>query len=159
MKPLRLAACIGQACLLVVLMAPPSTADLPASDEAQIRAVLDAQVAAWNRGDVDVFMQGYWKSEKTEFVGANGVFRGWQAVLERYRKAYPDRQAMGHLTFSDLEVTMLGPTAALVLGHWELDREHDHPGGVFTLIFRRFPEGWRIIHDHTSAVAGPASTQ
>lgn len=156
MRSSQLRAWIGLACFLAVLFAARlRAAEPPGSDGAQIRAVLDAQAAAWNRGDVDAFMQGYWKSEKTEFVGSTGVFHGWQAVLERYRKAYPDRQAMGHLTFSGLEVTMLGPDAALVLGHWSLEREHDHPGGVFTLVFRRFPEGWRIIHDHTSAVAGP----
>ena len=118
----------------------------------EVRAVLDAQAAAWNRGDVESFMQGYWKSEKTEFVGSSGVVRGWQGVLDRYRRSYPDKSAMGRLTFSDLEVTGLSPDAALVLGHWQLEREHDHPGGVFTLVFRRFPEGWRIIHDHTSVV-------
>ncbi len=120
--------------------------------EAEIRAVLDAQAQAWNRGDVDAFMEGYWKSEKTEFVGSEGLFRGWQAVLERYHKAYPGRQAMGRLTFSGLEITLLAPDAALVLGNWQLEREHDRPGGVFTLVFRKFPEGWRIIHDHTSVV-------
>ncbi|MHB8655271.1 MAG: YybH family protein [Terriglobia bacterium] len=119
---------------------------------AEIRAVLEAQVAAWNRNDIDAFMQGYWKSDKTEFVGSNGILRGWQAVFDRYRKAYPDGRAMGTLTFSGLEITVLSPTAALVLGEWKLDRAADHPGGVFTLVFRKFPEGWRIINDHTSAV-------
>lgn len=125
-----------------------------ADPEAEIRAVLEAQVEAWNRGDVDAFMQGYWKSDKTKFVGSNGVLRGWQAVLDRYRRQYPDRQAMGRLTFSDLEIALLAQDAALVLGHWQLEREHDRPGGVFTLVFRKFPEGWRIIHDHTSVVSG-----
>lgn len=120
--------------------------------EAEIHAVLDAQAQAWNRGDVDAFMEGYWKSEKTEFVGSEGAFRGWQAVLERYHKAYPGRQAMGRLTFFGLEINLLAPDAALVLGHWQLEREQDRPGGVFTLVFRKFPEGWRIIHDHTSVV-------
>jgi len=123
-----------------------------ARPEAEIRAVLEAQVTAWNRDDIDAFMQGYWKSDKTEFVGSNGILRGWQAVLDRYRKAYPDSRAMGTLTFSSLEITLLSPTAALVLGEWKLDREADHPGGVFTLVFRKFPEGWRIINDHTSVV-------
>jgi len=127
--------------------------EAPAKPETEIRAVLDAQVAAWNGGDLDTFMQGYWKSEKTEFVGSSGIQRGWQAVLDRYRKTYPDRRAMGTLTFSNLEITVLSPSAALVLGEWRLQREADHPGGVFTLVFRKFPEGWRIIHDHTSAVA------
>jgi ketosteroid isomerase-like protein len=123
--------------------------------EKAIRAVLNAQVEAWNRGDVDAFMQGYWKSEKTEFVGSNGIFRGWQSVLDRYRKTYPDRRAMGTLTFSDLEVTMLSSGAALVVGKYHLVREADHPEGVFTLVFRKFPEGWRIINDHTSAIPKP----
>jgi ketosteroid isomerase-like protein len=125
-----------------------------ASPEVAIRAVLNAQVADWNRGDVDAFMKSYWKSESTEFVGANGVAKGWQAVLDRYRKAYPDRQATGTLTFSDLEVNVLCPSVALVTGHYHLQREKDQPSGVFTLIFRKFPEGWKIINDHTSVVAG-----
>jgi ketosteroid isomerase-like protein len=123
-----------------------------ANPENAIRAVLNAQVDAWNHDDINAFMQGYWKSDETEFVGSNGILRGWQAVLDRYRKAYPDGRAMGTLTFSGLEITVLSPNAALVLGEWRLDREADHPGGVFTLVFRKFPEGWRIINDHTSAV-------
>jgi ketosteroid isomerase-like protein len=122
-----------------------------ASPQDQIRAVLESQQDAWNRGDLDAFMQGYWKSDRTEFVGASGIQRSWQAVLDRYRQRYPDRTAMGKLTFSNLEITMLGPKAAFVLGEWWLDRASDQPHGVFTLIFRKFPEGWRIIHDHTSA--------
>jgi len=123
--------------------------------ENAIRAVLTAQVAAWNRGDVDSFMTSYWKSEKTEFVGSSGIFRGWQAVLERYQKTYPDRSAMGTVTFTDLEVTMLSSSAALVVGKYHLVRESDHPEGVFTLVFRKFPEGWRIINDHTTAFPKP----
>jgi len=123
-----------------------------ANPENAIRAVLNAQVDAWNHDDILAFMQGYWKSDKTEFVGSNGILRGWQAVLDRYRRAYPNGRAMGTLTFSGLEITVLSPNAALVLGEWRLDREADHPGGVFTLVFRKFPEGWRIINDHTSAV-------
>ena len=122
--------------------------------EAAIRAVLEAQVAAWNKGDVDGFMKGYWNSPATTFVGSSGIKRGWQAVLERYRHDYPDRQAMGKLEFSGLEITLLSSDSALVVGQWRLERAHDHPGGVFTLVFRKFPQGWRIIHDHTSVVSG-----
>src|SRR5712692_4357171 len=125
--------------------------------EAELRALLDAQVAAWNRGDVEGFMQGYWKSDGTIFVGSGGVLRGWQAVLDRYHRSYPDRAAMGRLEFSQLEITLLAPDAAVILGHWQLEREKDRPGGYFTLIARRMPEGWRIIHDHTSAQPAPAS--
>ena len=106
-------------------------------------------------GDVIAFMQGYWKSPNTVFVSSSGVRRGWQAVLDRYRQAYPDRQAMGRLTFSDLEITQLCSDAALILGHWELQRRRDHLGGVFTLVARRLPEGWRIVSDHTSTVSSP----
>lgn len=123
--------------------------------EKAIRSVMDAQVEAWNLGDIDTFMKSYWNSDKTEFVGSNGIVRGWQGVLERYRKSYPDRRAMGTLTFSDLEVTVLSSSAALVVGQFHLVRETDHPQGVFTLVFRKFPEGWRIINDHTSAFPRP----
>jgi ketosteroid isomerase-like protein len=123
--------------------------------EAQIRAVLDMQSAAWNRGDVDAFMEGYWKSEETEFLGANGLVRGWHAVLDRYRRNYPDRKAMGQLTFSDLEVHTVCADASYVIGQFHLERESDHPSGIFTLNFRKFPEGWRIVADHSTAFAAP----
>jgi ketosteroid isomerase-like protein len=126
----------------------------PSDPNAAIRAVLDAQLAAWNQGDIDTFMDGYKKSDSTAFVDSNGILRGWQAVLDRYHKSYPNRQAMGTLTFSDLEITALSPTAALVMGQWHLQRDLGKLGGVFTLVFRKFPEGWRIINDHTSLVAG-----
>ncbi len=120
------------------------------SPRAAILAVLDEQESAWNRGDVDAFMKGYWNSPEVTFAGSSGITRGWEPVLERYRKSYPDQKAMGHLDFSDVEVRVLGKDAALVLGRWHLKRESDELGGVYTLVFQRFPEGWRIIHDHTS---------
>ncbi|HEX3544481.1 MAG TPA: nuclear transport factor 2 family protein [Candidatus Acidoferrum sp.] len=119
---------------------------------AAIQAVLKAQQEAWNRGDVDAFLTGYWHSPDLTFSGSNGTARGWDAVLARYKKGYPDRRAMGTLDFSNLEFNFLCPDATLVLGHWHLKREKDEPEGVFSLVFQRFPEGWRIIHDHTSAV-------
>jgi len=125
--------------------------------ESSLRELLAAQADAWNRGDIEGFMAGYWKSDQLSFSGTNGVTRGWQGLDDRYHRVYPNRAAMGHLAFSDLEITPLGPDAAMILGRWRLDREADHPGGVFTLIARRFPEGWRIIHDHTSADAPPVS--
>jgi uncharacterized protein (TIGR02246 family) len=124
----------------------------PSGAENAIRKLLDDQVAAWNRGDVVTFMEGYWKSSQTTFSGASGVLRGWHAVLERYRRQYPDRAAMGKLMFSNLEISLLAPDAALVLGHWRLERAQDRPSGVFTLVLRKLPEGWRIVHDHTSVV-------
>jgi ketosteroid isomerase-like protein len=115
-----------------------------------VAAVLTMQQDAWNRGDVAAFMEGYWKSPELTFAGSSGITRGWQPVMDRYRKNYPDQKAMGHLDFSDLEVRPLGKDAAVVIGRWHLKRESDELGGIFTLVFQEFPEGWRIIHDHTS---------
>jgi uncharacterized protein (TIGR02246 family) len=142
--------------LILICWSLKSAADEPANwqaDRTAIRAVLDAQQQAWNRGDVDAFLTGYWHSPDLTFSGSDGISRGWDAVLARYKQNYPDRSAMGALDFSRLEFRFLGPDAALVLGHWHLKREKDEPAGVFSLVFQRFPEGWRIIHDHTSAVA------
>jgi len=122
------------------------------ADRDAIRAVLTAQDAAWNRGDVDAFLVGYWHSPELTFSGSSGVSRGWDGVLARYKKVYPDRATMGELDTSELEIRFLGLDAALVLGKWHLKREKGDIGGVFTLVFQRFPEGWKIIHDHTSAV-------
>jgi len=122
--------------------------------EAAVRAILEAQQTAWNEGKVDLFLEGYWKSDGLTFSGSQGITRGFAGVQERYRRSYPDRQAMGKLDFTGLEVRLLNPDAALVLGRWHLTREKGDIGGVFSLVFQRFPEGWRIVHDHTSVVPG-----
>jgi ketosteroid isomerase-like protein len=142
--------CISCALLFVYGAGTSSCQTMRQQKAAAIRDLLQSQQAAWNRGDIPAFMTGYWKSEKTEFVSSSGITRGWQSVLDRYLHSYPDRAAMGHLTFSDLEIHVLCPDAAYVVGHFHLDRKNDQPQGVFTLIFRKFPEGWRIINDHTS---------
>ncbi|PYI61447.1 MAG: DUF4440 domain-containing protein [Verrucomicrobia bacterium] len=118
---------------------------------AQIRSVLRAQQDAWNRGDIDGFMNGYARSASTVFVSEDTIRRGWETVRERYRKKYSDRAKMGTLAFSDLEIMLLSPDAGVVLGRWSLKRANDQPHGRFTLIFKRLPEGWRIVHDHTSS--------
>ena len=121
------------------------------SAEPEIRAVIQAQQAAWNRGDIDAFMQGYASARSTTFVSEDSITRGWQTVRDRYKKKYSDRAKMGTLTFSDLEIVPLNGNAAIALGRWRLKRAKDEPHGRFTLIFRRLPEGWRVVHDHTSA--------
>jgi ketosteroid isomerase-like protein len=132
--------------------APPQS-----DDAAAILTLLNDQTAAWNRGDIEGFMNGYWNSNQTEFVSSDGVSRGWQALLERYRRSYPDRKAMGHLTFSDLEIRVECATAAYAVGEFHLQRETDNPSGVFTLNFGKFPDGWRIVVDHTTAFAKPVA--
>ena len=122
-----------------------------APEQAEIQSVLTAQQDAWNRGDIDAFMNGYARSASTVFVSQDEVNRGWETVRDRYRVKYSDRTKMGTLSFSEIEVTMLSPDAAVVLGRWRLKRTNDEPHGRFTLIFNHLPEGWRIVHDHTSA--------
>jgi ketosteroid isomerase-like protein len=122
-----------------------------ASPENAIRKVMDDQSAAWNRGDIEGFMQGYWRSPELKFVSGDRVTRGWQPTLNNYKRAYPDKAAMGTLTFSDLEITVLSKDSAFVVGSWSLAREKDRPHGKFTLLFRKFKEGWRITADHTSS--------
>jgi ketosteroid isomerase-like protein len=117
----------------------------------EVRAVLDTQVASWNRGDLDGFMQTYWHSPELTFNSGTNRTTGWEATFERYKKKYQsDGKEMGTLRFDELNVLLLGPDAALIRGRWRLTLRESSPGGLFTLILRRFPEGWRIIHDHTS---------
>jgi len=116
----------------------------------EVRAVLDAQVEAWNRGDIEGFMRGYAQWTDTTFISGDTLTRGWQTVLDRYKKNYNTRERMGVLTFSELEIKALGRDTALVLGRWQLKRAGDTAGGRFTLIFRRTRAGLRVIHDHTS---------
>lgn len=120
---------------------------------AAIRAVLDAQTAAWNRGDVEGFMDGYARSDEIVFISGDTLTHGWQTVLDRYKKGYDTREKMGTLGFSELEIKVIGKDAAVATGRWQLTRDKDTPHGRFTLIFRRRPEGWRIVHDHTSSAS------
>ena len=117
---------------------------------ADISSVMNEQAAAWNRGDIDSFMRGYWRSKKLVFISGDNVTRGWQPTLDRYKKNYDSRAKMGVLKFSDLEFTVFSKDAAVVLGSWALTREKDNPHGKFTLTFRKFKYGWRIVMDHTS---------
>lgn len=118
----------------------------------QVRAVLDAQRDAWNKGDIDGYMDGYERSPQTVFVSGDRVTHGWDTVRDNYKKGYNTREKMGELTFSDLEFTSLGKDHVAVVGRWLLKRANDEPHGRFTLIFKKTNKGWRIIHDHTSSV-------
>ena len=139
--------------LLAVLCA--ACASAPRSDAGDpapaIRAVLDDQVAAWNRGDLDAFMDGYWRSPDLVFTSGGNVQRGWQTTLDRYRASYGGSpETMGRLTFEDLEIHPLADGAAWALGRWRLDYPDRDMGGVFSLVFRAVDGRWVIVHDHTS---------
>lgn len=121
--------------------------------DAAIRKVLDDQVAAWNAGKLEAFMVGYWKSPDLTFVSGGRKLNGWNATLERYRKIYQaEGKEMGKLAFLDLDVQQLGTAAAFVRGQFQLKlSDGKELGGRFTLVFRKFKDGWKIIHDHTSS--------
>lgn len=121
----------------------------------QIRSVLNAQVEAWNRGDLESFLKGYWRSPQLSFYSGGTKTAGWDSTLERYKNRYKSEgREMGQLTFSDLEIELLGSSSAFVRGHWHLKMSAENIGGLFTLIFRKFPDGWKIIHDHTGSSQG-----
>jgi uncharacterized protein (TIGR02246 family) len=128
-----------------------ATSEREAKIQAAVRAVLDAQRDAWNRGDIEGYMDGYARSADIVFISGDSLTRGWQTVHDRYQKNYDSREKMGTLTFTDLETKVLSNDAAVMIGRWHLQRANDEPHGPFTLIFRRTRQGWKIIHDHTSS--------
>lgn len=117
----------------------------------EVRKVLDATETAWNEGDIEGYMEGYYKSDSLRFAGNGDVSYGWQSVLDRYRNAYPDKTAMGHLSFSDVDIDVIGSGAVVVFGRWKLEREEGDRSGLYTLIMSKTAEGWRIVHDHSSS--------
>ncbi len=118
-----------------------------------ISALLNAQVEAWNQGDIHAFMEGYWKSDSLRFASGGTVRRGWQETLDRYLASYPDRAAMGQLAFEDLEMKRLSPEWATVFGRFRLKREAPLSDltGLFTLHFEKRDGVWIIVSDHTSS--------
>ena len=133
--------------LVLLALVPAARAD----DAADIKQVMDDQVAAWNKGDLVGFMKGYWNSKDLTFVSGKDVTRGWQETLDRYKKRYQSEgKEMGKLAFSDVEVRELAPGVALVTGKWELTLTKETVGGRYSLVFKKLADGWRIVHDHTS---------
>jgi uncharacterized protein (TIGR02246 family) len=138
----------------------PKVATPPAANKAQdaaprsaIENILRVQQDAWNRGDIDAFMEHYWKNDDLTFSSSGKTTRGWRATLAHYREHYPTREKMGRVTLSGLEITPLGDAAAFVLGRWKVDRQTEPVGGNFTLVFRKIDGRWLIVHDHTSRLA------
>lgn len=132
-------------CLLILVFCSSQ-----AQDRQAILKVMHDQELAWNRGDINSFMQTYWKSDSLLFVGKTGPVFGWQTTLNNYKKRYPDKAAMGQLKFTILQVKVLDPNNAFLYGGWRLKRTKDAPGGYYTLWFRKINGEWKIVCDHTS---------
>ena len=118
-----------------------------------IRDVLETQVEAWNQGSIGGFMAGYARTDTLRFASGGNVWYGWNATEQRYQETYIDEGMMGQLSFSDVDIWPISEEHAVVFGRWELDRSevYQNTGGLFTLVFELTPDGWRIVHDHTSA--------
>lgn len=136
--------------LLFLLLALPLFAQSPA---AAVKKVLDAQTESWNSGDLEAFMRGYWHSPQLTFYGNGSVTHGWEQTLERYKKTYQSSgKEMGHLDFPEFTIQALGPESALARGRWHLRfKDGKEATGMTTLVLRKLPEGWRIVHDHSSS--------
>ncbi len=131
--------------LLISLSAASQSAD-----ETAIRTILSTQTKAWNRGDLEGFMKGYWQNDSLLFIGKSGVTRGWRQTLENYKKGYPDTAAMGQLRFDLVKVEKLSAEYYFVVGKWMLKRTAGDLGGHYTLLFRKLKGQWVIVADHSS---------
>jgi ketosteroid isomerase-like protein len=141
-----------RALLFLILFAMPAVFAMTQNAPPAIRQVLETQQSAWNRGDLEAFMAGYWNSPDLTFFSGAHESQGWQAALDRYKKSYQGAgHEMGKLEFRNLQIEMLGVDSAVVRGEFHLTMSDGKtPHGLFTLVFRKFPEGWKIVHDHSS---------
>lgn len=143
--------CIAFAVLFLVHACSSSSAVLQRDqDIAAVKAILQRQAADWNRGDIDAFMEGYWRSDDLQFIGSNGVTYGWENTLARYKRSYPDRDAMGKLHFDIIRTDQLSPEVIMLTGKFTLTRKDDTPSGHFLLVWRKIDGEWVIVADHTS---------
>ena len=138
--------------LVVLVICGVNAWGSPTVPTEEIRQVIVKQQNAWNRGDLEEFMAGYWNSPELTFFSGARESKGWQAALDRYKKSYQSAgHEMGKLEFANLRIEMLGPESAFVRGEFHLTMSDGKtPHGLFTLIFRKFPEGWKIVHDQSA---------
>jgi beta-aspartyl-peptidase (threonine type) len=149
---IKIAAGISLGVLLTIIPATARQRSAPEPKAVQeIRRVLDLQVAAWNHRDLEGFMKGYWRSPELTFYSGGTIVSGWEETLSRYRNRYQSAgKEMGKLEFGEMKFVLLGPNAAFVRGQFHLKMDSSESDGLFTLTFRKFADGWKIIHDHTS---------
>lgn len=137
--------------LSIFFLLPCSLMSQESRDIATVKSILLRQQNDWNKGDIDAFMNGYWESDNLKFVGATGITYGYEATLKNYHKRYPDRAAMGQLTFGIKSVEKLSRKVIMLVGTWDLDRASGPIGGYFTLMWKKIKGEWVVISDHTSA--------
>jgi len=137
--------------ILTLLFSTGVLAQKSNKDIERVKTLLFQQQKDWDNGDIDAFMEVYWKSDELQFGGANGITRGWQNTLENYKKRYPNKAAMGGLTFKIKDITKQGRKVISLTGSWDLKRDIGDIGGHFLLIWRKIDGDWRIVADHTSA--------
>lgn len=125
----------------------------PESIKNIVSSILNRQMEGWNQGSIEEYMSGYYQSDSLRFAANGSVTYGWQLVLERYKNRFQDKATMGTLTFSDVDIKILSRDVALAFGKWKLKQGEDEQWGLFTLLFKKTAQGWRVIHDHTSTVA------
>jgi ketosteroid isomerase-like protein len=140
------------ACLMVACAScQTESSQIDSSKEAaRIQTVMSDQQDAWNRGDVEGFMKGYWASDSLRFIGKRGITYGWQATLDNYKKSYPSKEAMGRLQFTNLTTQLMSDSSAYVIGKWQLFRTSDTLSGHYSLLWKNFNGQWLIVADHTS---------
>ena len=120
------------------------------NEEAKIKNLLEVQAQSWNKGDLEGFMQTYWKSDSLMFIGKSGVTRGWQKTLDNYKLSYPDTSYMGKLNFDLVKIERVSDEHYFVVGKWMLTRQMGDVSGHFTLLIRRINGAWKIVADHSS---------
>ncbi len=136
--------------MLLVLLTCSLYSFAQSSDELAVRKILNIQLEAWNRGNIESFMKGYWENDSLIFVGKNGITYGWENTLKNYKSNYRDTTAMGKLSFVIISVKQLSPYYFFVIGKWHLQRSLGDLSGHFTLLFMKIKNKWSIICDHSS---------
>lgn len=135
--------------ILISLFGCSGTGNIESEKQVILTVIYDQQ-KAWNSGDLESYMQGYWKSDSLRFIGSKGIRYGWKATLEGYQKSYPDTETMGQLVFSDIRIDIISDSTAFVIGKWLLKRKNDEPNGYFTLLWKKINGSWVIVVDHSS---------
>lgn len=135
---------------ILILLSFCAIAQQKDSDIKAIYKVMNDQQEAWNKANLELFMEGYWKSDSLKFVNSKGITYGWEKTLSNYKRSFPTPEAMGTLIFTIISLEKLSDGSAFMIGKYQLKRITDEPSGHFTLLWRKIKGKWIIVTDHTS---------